>query len=57
MMAILSVSMYKYFESKGKIEDEITLGLPISFKKLAKTAKTLELDNTLSPLFFELRLT
>ena len=57
MMAILSVSMYKYFESKGKIEDEITLGLPTSFKKLAKTAETLELDNSLSPLFFELRLT
>ena len=39
IMAILSVSMQKYFVSKGKPEQEITLNLPGSHKKLADSAK------------------
>ena len=56
-MAILSLSLYKYFESKGQPEDTITLGLPASFKKAAKSADQLKLINDLCPLFIELKLT
>ena len=38
VMAMLAVSLYRYFESKGTVEDSITIGLPASFKKAAKTA-------------------
>lgn len=45
-MAILSVSICKYFKTKGKAEGEtITLGLPASFKKIAESAETLDLSN------------
>ena len=54
MMAIMSVSMYNFFESKGKIEEEIGIVSPFSFKKNAKTAETLELSNTISGLFYGL---
>ena len=57
VMAMLAVSLYRYFESKGKIEKSITLGLPASFKKAAKTAEQLKLINDLCPLFIELNLT
>ena len=56
-MALLCTTMYKYFESKGKIETEITLGLPVSFRKVAKTADALDLSNDLSPFFYDLQLT
>ena len=57
VMAMLAVSLYKYFDSKGRPEDSITLGLPASFKKAAKTAEQLKLINDLCPLFIELKLT
>ena len=57
IMAMLAVSLYKYFESKGKPEDTVTIGLPASFKKAAKTADQLKLINDLCPLFIELTLT
>ena len=57
IMALLCTTMYKYFESKGKVETEITLGLPVSFRKVAKTADALDLSNDLSPFFYDLQLT
>ena len=57
IMAILSVSMQKYFVSKGKPEQEITLNLPGSHKKLADSAKSLKLNNTISPMCFRLAIT
>ena len=57
VMAMLAMSLHKYFKSKGKPEDSVTLGLPASFKKAAKTADQLKLINDLCPLFIELTLT
>ena len=56
-MAILSVSLHKYFVSKGKPEQEITLNLPASHKKLAESAKSLKLNNTIAPICFRLAIT
>ena len=57
IMAILSVSLQKYFVSKGKPEQEITLNLPGSFKRNADSAKSLVLNNTVSPIFYKLAIT
>ena len=57
IMAILSVSLHKYFVSKGEPEQEITLNLPGSLKKNADSAKSLILNNTVSPMFFKLAIT
>ena len=57
IMSTLSVSLYNYFKSKGKTEEQITLTLPASFKKKAKTADSLILTNELCPIFFHLNLT
>ena len=55
-MALLSVTLHKYFQDKERKEDIITIGLPASFSKKAKSAETLELRNDLCPLFVDLKL-
>lgn len=57
MMAIISMSLHEYFTRKSTVQVEhVTLSLPASFKKNAKTADKLNLTNKVSPLFFRLSL-
>ena len=56
-MGVLCTTMFKYFASKGKIEEQLTLVVPLSFRRVPKTAEALELSNDLSGLFYDLQLT
>ena len=56
-MGVLCTTMYKYFASKGKIEKQLTLAVPLSFRRVPKTAQALDLSNDLSGLFYDLQLT
>lgn len=55
-MAMISVSLYRFFEERGRTQHRVRLGLPASFRKVSKTAESLNLSNDLCPLFIELDL-
>lgn len=53
-MALLSVSLKRFYEKKNKPERQIRLGMPASFRKVAKTAEKLDIGNDVSVFFVDL---
>jgi NRPS condensation-like uncharacterized protein len=36
MIAMISVTLYRFFEKRGKTEDQVRISIPVSFRKNAK---------------------
>ena len=56
MMAIISVALHRYFESRGRTENRICISVPVSMRRTHKKVEDLNLMNDVAPLVFEFEL-
>lgn len=56
IMAMISVSLHRYFIKRNEPQNQVRMGLPASFRKVPKTAEALELNNDIALFFIDLAL-
>lgn len=53
IMAMISVAVHRYFETRGRAESRICISVPVSMRKTHKKVEDLNLMNDVAPLVFE----